>query len=219
MTVIRWTGTALLAATVGLAGCATSYTLESNVQSFSALSPSALGSGTYRFERLPLQQADPGQVQVELMAATALQQAGLRRDDATPRYGVQVAAKNQRMVSPFASPWGYGPWGWGGWGPPGGWGYAAGWGGRNWGAGWGYESDWFHREVSVIVRDLSTQQVVYETHAVSDSPWRDSVSVLPAMFQAALQGFPTPPPGPRRVDVQIGGPAPAATVAPLNKSQ
>jgi hypothetical protein len=28
--------------------------------------------------------------------------------------------------------------------------------------------------------------------------------VLAAMFQAALQGFPTAPAGPRRVDVQVG---------------
>jgi hypothetical protein len=28
--------------------------------------------------------------------------------------------------------------------------------------------------------------------------------VLPAMFDAAMQGFPTPPAGPRRVDIQVG---------------
>jgi hypothetical protein len=28
--------------------------------------------------------------------------------------------------------------------------------------------------------------------------------VLPAMFQAALQGFPAPPPGPRVVNIQMG---------------
>jgi hypothetical protein len=28
------------------------------------------------------------------------------------------------------------------------------------------------------------------------------------MFQAAMQGFPNPPPGPRRIDIQLGG-APA----------
>ena len=32
----------------------------------------------------------------------------------------------------------------------------------------------------------------------------DNNSVFPAMFQAAMQGFPTPPAGPRRVDIQVG---------------
>ena len=46
--------------------------------------------------------------------------------------------------------------------------------------------------------------MVYETHAVNDGPWSDSQAVLPAMFQAALQGFPNPPQGVRRVDIQVG---------------
>ena len=196
---------ALVLVTAGtlLTGCATSYVLDNQVQSFSAL-PALPASATYRFERLPLQQADPSQVQVELIAAPALQSAGWRRDDAAPRYSVQVAAKTQRVVSPYADPWD--GWGWGG-----GWGYSGRgtpWMGRGWGYyhPWGsYEPDWFRREVSIVVRDLATHQVVYETHASNDGPWRDSASVLPAMFHAALQGFPTPPPGPRRVDIQIGG--------------
>jgi hypothetical protein len=28
--------------------------------------------------------------------------------------------------------------------------------------------------------------------------------VLPVMFEAAMQGFPNPPPGPRRVDIRVG---------------
>ncbi len=36
-------------------------------------------------------------------------------------------------------------------------------------------------------------------------PWLDPATVLPAMFHAALQGFPNPPAGPRRVDIQLGG--------------
>jgi len=45
---------------------------------------------------------------------------------------------------------------------------------------------------------------VYETHASNDGPWLDNRTVLPAMFEAAMQGFPNPPPGPRRVDIQVG---------------
>ena len=66
------------------------------------------------------------------------------------------------------------------------------------------QSPWFHRQVSVVLRDLATNRVVYETHAFNDGPWLDNRSVLPAMFQAAMQGFPTPPVGPRRVDIHVG---------------
>jgi hypothetical protein len=58
--------------------------------------------------------------------------------------------------------------------------------------------------VSVVVRDLGNQQVVYETRASNDGPWGDSRTVLPAMFEAAMQGFPNPPAGPRRVDIRVG---------------
>jgi hypothetical protein len=46
--------------------------------------------------------------------------------------------------------------------------------------------------------------VVFESHAANDGPWLDHAAVFPAMFEAALHGFPTPQPGPRRVDIQIG---------------
>ncbi|WP_253261902.1 hypothetical protein [Ramlibacter montanisoli] len=56
----------------------------------------------------------------------------------------------------------------------------------------------------MIVRELASNRVVYETRAVNDGPWLDNNAVLPAMFDAAMQGFPNPPPGPRRVDIQVG---------------
>jgi hypothetical protein len=45
--------------------------------------------------------------------------------------------------------------------------------------------------------------VVYETHARNDGPYNASADVLPVMFQAALQGFPNPPKGERRVNLEI----------------
>jgi hypothetical protein len=45
---------------------------------------------------------------------------------------------------------------------------------------------------------------VFESRAINDGPWMENAAVFPAMFEAALQGFPTPPPGPRRVDIQVG---------------
>lgn len=180
-----------------LSGCATGYLLNNNVQSFSHLA--ALPTRpSYRFERLPSQQA-PGQTELEGFADGALFAAGLRRDDAHPVYSVQVSARIERVLSPWADPWR--GWGWGGYG---------GWGRRHsgfgWGAGfgWGMEPPWYHREVSVIIREISSGRVVYETRASNDGPWLEDNQVFPAMFQAALQGFPQPPSGPRRIDIPVG---------------
>jgi hypothetical protein len=184
-----------------LSGCAGGYLLDNEVQSFSGLT-AVPPQPTYRFERLPLQQ-EPAQTQLEALADAALHQAGLRRDDANPRYSVQINGRLQRVLSPWAYAWD--GWGWGG-----GYGY---WGGGFGHRGMGFgmmgpfprmESPWFQREVAVIVRELSSNRVVYETRASNAGPWMDSNSVFPAMFEAALQGFPTPPLGPRIVNIQVG---------------
>jgi hypothetical protein len=173
-----------------LSGCATSYLLDNNVHSFSSLTVMP-AQPAYRFERLPSQQS-PLQDQLEAFADAPLHSAGLRRDDAHPVYSVQVAARVD-WVDPWTG------WGWGGWG---GWGMGHyGWGT---GFGWRMEPPWYHREVSLIVREISSSRVVFETHASNDGPWLEDNEVFPAMFQAALQGFPQPPPGPRRVDIPVG---------------
>jgi hypothetical protein len=55
----------------------------------------------------------------------------------------------------------------------------------------------------MLMRELSSGQVVFETRAVHDGVWSDTLAVLPAMLNAALQGFPQPPPGTRRINVEI----------------
>lgn len=184
---------------VFLAGCATGYRLDNQVQSFSHLQ-GLPAQPTYRFERSLSQQADPAQQALEALADPALHKAGLRRDDANPRYSVQVAARVNRTLSPYYDPWD--GWGWGG-------GWGVGLSGRHMGIGFAgpwprADSYWFQREVSVIVRELATNRVVFETRAVNDGPLLDNRVVLPAMFEAAMQGFPNPPAGPRRVDIQVG---------------
>lgn len=192
---------AAAAGTVLLAGCATGYLLDNQVQSFSQL-PALPAQPSYRFERSLSQQVDPAQQALEALADPALHKAGLRRDDAQPRYSVQVSARTERTLSPYADPWDR--WGWGGFG-----GWGVGLSGRHFGIGFGggfprTDSYWFRREVTVVVRETGTNKVVYETHAVNDGPWMDNRSVLPAMFEAAMQGFPNPPAGPRRVDIHVG---------------
>ncbi len=184
-------------AAAALSGCATSYVLDNSVQSFSSL-PALPAQPTYRFERLPSQQAFPFQGQVEAMADPALFKAGLRRDDSAPQYSVQVTARVQRARSPWGDPWD-------GWGGFGGWGRWGGWDRHGFGGPFPrVEQVWFHREVGVVMRELTSNRVVYETHATNDGPWGDSASVIPAMFDAALQGFPKAPAGVRRVNVKVG---------------
>lgn len=185
----------LLAASalVALGGCASTFTLDNTVQSFSQF-PGAAPAVTYRFDRLPSQQL-PQQAELEAIADPALQQAGLRRDDANPRYTVQVDARVQAVLSPWGDPF---------WGRPGfRWGLGYGWRHSRLGV-WGPpDPPWYRREVSVVVREMGTNKVVYESRAVNDGPWATSPKVLTAMFQAAMQGFPVPPAGPRTVNITV----------------
>lgn len=175
-----------------LSGCATTVTVDSQVQAFSSIT-ALPAPATYKFDRLPSMQ-EPGQAKVEAMADAALYKAGFQRDDAAARYTVQVTGRIQRVVSPWADPW-TGPV-FGGFG----WGYRR--GGR-FGYSMDVESPWYHREAAVIIRDLANNKVVFESRSVHDGPWMDNAMVFPAMFEAALQGFPQPPVGPRRVDITV----------------
>ncbi len=187
----------LVLAAAALSGCATSFVLDNSVQSFSSL-PALPAQPTYRFERLPSQQAFPFQGQLEAMADPSLFRAGLRRDDAAPQYSVQVLARVQRAQSPWGDPWD-------GWGGFGGWGRWGGWDRHGFGGPFPrMETPWFHREVGLVVRELASSRVVYETHATNDGPWSDNAAVFPAMFDAALQGFPKAPAGVRQVNVTVG---------------
>ena len=187
----------LLAAS--LTGCATSWVVDSDVKSFSSIGTVAPGA-TYRFDRLPSQQADGArQESLEAMAGAALDKVGLRRDDARPQYTAQIGARVTAGLSPWADPWLYnGPWGYG----YGGYGNY----GRRWYGGPVFaqpSNPWYEREVSIVLREAGSNRVVYETRARNDGPYGNSTAILPVMFQAALQGFPNPPPGERRVDIEL----------------
>lgn len=199
---------------LGLSGCATRWVVDSEVRSFSGMDSLPSGA-SYRFERLPSQQIDEAaQQQLEAWAGAALDGVGLRHDDGTPQLSALIGARVTSELSPWADPWMFGnPWpGWGGpgwWGPRApGWGprglYGGGWYGGGWGPAFGPPpTPWFGREVSIVLRELPSNRVVYETHARNDGPYSNSAAILPVMFQAALQGFPNPPPGERRVDIEL----------------
>jgi len=178
-----------------LTGCASTRLVDSQVNSFA---PHTVPVGShYRFERLPSQQADAaGQQRLEELAEQALAQVGLVRDDHNATYSVQISA-SQRVQNPAQER------------PLLGWhlGWRIGHGSVALGhaplfPGLDNQTSYW-REVALIMRERHTQVVVYETRASHEGPWSDSEAVWPAMLQAALQGFPTPPAGPRNVNIEI----------------
>ncbi|MFC5522864.1 DUF4136 domain-containing protein [Polaromonas jejuensis] len=180
-----------------MAGCSGVRLVDSDVTAFPRWSAAPPGPGTaYRFERLPSQQAVGAQQdQVEGLSRSALAKVGMELNPPLARYSVQVLLNTQRVVRlPYD-----------GWGGPGV--FLA---GGNRGASLGLsfplgvsEPDYFKRELSILMRDVATQQVVFETRALHDGVWSDTLAVLPAMLDAALRGFPQPPPGTRRINVEI----------------
>ncbi len=194
--------------------CSTTRLVDSEVTAFSTWRAAPPLPGTpYRFERLPSQQSgNEQQSQLEILAQKSLAKVGMRLDEAAARYAVQLAVEN-RLVERFADD-GFltdGPLllGSGIYGGFGGFGGSVGFGGLGAygrGAGFGglgFRELYYWRSVSLQMRDLASNQVVYETRALHDGPWNDTYVVIAAMLDAALLGFPQPPPGPRRIDVQI----------------
>lgn len=211
-------------ATIFLTGCATTRVIDSDVTAFQSWKTAPPGPGTtYQFERLPSQQAQAAQQDaVEAAARPALARVGLVPGNIAPRYSVQVLVTRQVVEQIYADPfgdggfgglrgYGYGPRaGYGPFGGFGGYGYGGfGFGGFR-GASFGdfypmgrYESATFRHEVAVLMRDNSDQRIAFETRALHDGPWNDTLTILPALLDAALQGFPQPPSGTRRIDVRL----------------
>ncbi|WP_019430157.1 DUF4136 domain-containing protein [Limnohabitans sp. Rim47] len=188
-----------------LTGCASMRLIDSDVVSVAAVpSGMSLQGAKYRFERLPSQINNPEAGLAEQQAQAAMTAVGLVRDDASASLSVMVGFSGTQYQ---ADPWGrpIGP----GWTPYGNVGVGIGIGigaGSHIGLGTGMRfppPTQFRREVSVIMRDLKSGQVVYETRASHAGPWSDSVPIFATLFQAALANFPNPPTGLRRVNIEL----------------
>ena len=195
-----------------MTGCAGVRLVDTDVTAFPKWTAAPPGPGTaYRFERLPSQQnLAVQQDAVEADARMALSRVGMELNPAVARYSVQVVATTQIIERGYPGyDGGFGSGFGGGFGGfSGGSGVFLGGGSR--GAGFGLsfpmrfpEPTYFKREVSILMRELSSQQVVFETRAFHDGVWSDPQAVFPAMMDAALRGFPEPPPGTRRINVDI----------------
>ncbi len=184
-----------------LTGCASMRLIDSDVVSVAAVpSGMSLQGAKYRFERLPSQAANPEAGLAEQQAEQALAAVGLVRDDARAQISVLVGFQGTQYL---ADPWGY-PY------PAGTYGSISIGRGAPWGSGVGFgvgmrfpPTTQYRREVSLILRDLRSGQVVYETRASHDGPWGDSTTIFATLFKAALANFPNPPAGPQRVNIEI----------------
>jgi hypothetical protein len=188
-----------------LTGCASMRLVDSDVVSVAAVPPGMrLQGAQYRFERLPSQLNNPEAGLAEQQAQAAMAAVGLVRNDAGASLSVMVGFSGTQYQ---ADPWGrpIGP----GWTPYGSIGIGSGLGGgfgSHIGLGVGMRfppPTHYNREVSLIMRDLKSGQVVYETRASYSGPWSDSVPIFATLFQAALANFPNPPAGPRRVNIEL----------------
>ena len=187
-----------------LGGCSGMRLVESQVRATpapAAASPIEAGA-RYRFERLPSQTDTVEADSVEAVAEAELAEVGLVRDEAAARYSVQIST---RMEPFYVDEWGR----------PGngarfGGSIMIGTGGAIYGpgsmVGMGMRFPppaQYRHEVTLLLRDLGTQQVVYETRATHEGPWNDRYNILRAVLAAALKDFPHPPAGARRVKVEI----------------
>ena len=202
----RWFSMALAAMALTLmTGCASMRLIDSDVVSVAAVPPGMnLQGAKYRFERLPSQVHNPEAGLAEQQAQAAMTVVGLVRDDAGASLSVMLGFSGSQYP---ADPWGrpLGP----GWTPYCSIAIGSGFGGSlgsHVGLGMGMRfppPTHYRREVSVIMRDLKSGQVVYETRASHSGPWSDSVPIFATLFQAALANFPNPPAGPRRVNIEV----------------
>jgi Domain of unknown function (DUF4136) len=182
-----------------LAGCAAMSSLQASISTYGEW-PAGRAPGSYAFDRLPSQQANPeSQQRLEDAAHVALQAAGFTAaaPGTAPDVLVQVGARITRYER---SPWDDPLW----W--PGGFGY---WRYRPWpGPYWGYPyayapSTRYDREVAILLRDRDGGRPLYEARARSDGNLAGGAEVLAAMFRAAMTDFPRTGVNPRSVTVAL----------------
>jgi hypothetical protein len=202
-----------LACTLLLSACSGLRVVDNDVASFAQWSgnaPPASGS-SYRFERLPSQQVslpqtgisglEISQDELEAIARKAFDKVGWRNNPLAPAFNVQVSSSTRyAQRNPYNNWPGYG--GFGGTGVSIGGGSAGSFIGFSFPLGMA-ESPLYLREVSIVIRNAASNAVVFESKATHNGIWNEPRSILPAMFEAALQGFPTPPAGARRINIEI----------------
>jgi len=200
----HWLAVAGATALIALSGCAALNTIHVEVKSYGSW-PAGRTPGSYSFERLPSQQDDPDQAQLEALAADALKRAGFTAaaPGTAPQVTVQIGANVNRQDS---LPWNEPLW----WNSPR-WGYPGGgpyyWPNSSWWA-WNtrYERTTYVRQVALLIRDAKGKEPLFESHAVTEGVTYGGPEILGAMFRASLDGFPKAQPEGRTVGILLGEP-------------
>jgi hypothetical protein len=192
----HWRGAAQSIVAIGLTlllgACAAPRMVGSQVESFVGTAGAVTGA-TYRFERLPSQQSKiKAQERVENMAQAALQSAGLTFSDAHPRYSVQVDAhveqfRSAARRSPQMIPYAVNADGLPSYAP----------------LMFVTEPPWYLHTVHIVLRDIASGQIAYETTGRYEGPWSDTAAIWPVVMQASLEGYPNPPQGDRIVTIEL----------------
>jgi hypothetical protein len=180
----------LLATTLALLGCAGPTSLTSQVVSYGQWDAQRQ-PGSFVFERLPSQQAEPEhQASLEAAALPALRRAGFTPAEAGSQatYSVQLATQ-AHVESPRWDPYG---------GPP--WMGAYPWGPRGiWMGQPGPPMVWpspppprphGRMQVDLLLRERATGAVLYEAHVRHERPGTVDDRLWPALMAAAMQRFP-----------------------------
>jgi Domain of unknown function (DUF4136) len=196
---MNWRSVFVPLAAFALIGCASTPSLTADVQSF-AQWPAVPAATSYKFERTPSQsagQAAEAQAKLEAAAKPVLAKLGWQESkdaNAAATHSVSLQWRAVKVDDPN-NPW---------------YGFGTGFGGRDYVVTrsghvvWlptGPRMDWpiTQREFQVIVRDLKTQAVVYESTAKNESRSGADAEIATLLASAALDGFPTPAPGARQV--------------------
>ena len=197
----HWLGVAMvLAAALLLGGCAMTRMIDSEVQSYLGAAGAQTGA-TYRFERLPSQQGgQASQEALEAITERVLGQHSLTRNDSEARYSVQISVDVVQYQREPRYPQVFG------------------------GVFVAHdgslrhrppmmvmvmEPPWYRHTVHLLMRDVATGQMAYETHAAHEGPWSDTGNLLPAILEAALRNYPQASPQLHTVVVELPPPADA----------
>ena len=186
---MRW---ALMASVLLLGGCAMTRMIDSYVSSFIGSSGAVTNVG-YRFERLPSQLGNSAtQDHLEALTTQALQRVGLTRNDAQARYTVQISVRVEQTTHNSARVLRQS-------------GFYVGADGLLWESpnALFMEPPWYIHTVQLLMRDIQSGQVAYESTAVHEGPWSDTANLVAPMLEAVLRDYPNPPSGPRRVVVEL----------------
>lgn len=204
----RWLGGAALALALGgsLGGCASMNQITVEVASFGTW-PAGRAPGRYAIERLPSQAAGSvAQLKLEAAARGALARAGFQPASSVAEADVvaTLGAREGRVLDPWADfNWGWRVGSWRGFGPVGPIGMRHS-GGFGWsiGGAWPMDATRDVREVALLLVDRASRQPLIESHVRYEARVVGE-SLLPALYEAALQGFPNLPTGERQVTVSL----------------